>query len=217
MRSILVLIQIFSVTLAFAPAPFGGVSRKPGTFLQVAAGLSSAVDALKEVTDRITSSQGVFVYDSEAKKELEQAVADLEATQSPPSVDDYETLLQGDWLLVCTTATNSGGIDTSKLPFFNQDPLKRVRESLNSRVKVIQRIKSTTNDTFVDRVDHILEYEPPTSLESLFGEIPDVLRSFNLNPLELTKSKVTLIHKAEVESIEPKLITKLSLQSVVCK
>jgi hypothetical protein len=45
--------------------------------------------------------------------------------------------------------------------------------------------------------------------------LPDAFKSLNSIRWNLTKSSVTLVHKAEVESITPKLTTKLSLQSVV--
>ena len=88
---------------------------------------------------------------------------------------------------------------------------------MNRSVKVLQRIRSTTDTTTVDRVDHVIEYMPPASLDEVLDNLPDALKSLNLNPLELTKSSVTLVHKAEIESITPKLTTKLSLQSVVRK
>lgn len=183
--------------------------------------LSTAIAAkenLIAVVERIKSKDGMFIYDASAKTELTQAVAELEAVASPPTVDDFEKLYQGDWVLCCTTAaTDKSGIDTSKIPFLNEGPLKQIRQSLNRSVKVLQRIRSTTDTTTVDRVDHVIEYMPPASLDEVLDNLPDALKSLNLNPLELTKSSVTLVHKAEIESITPKLTTKLSLQSVVRK
>lgn len=164
------------------------------------------------VADRVKAEQGVFVYDSKAKADLTEAVKELEAVASPPSREDYETLFSGSWELVCTTAaTDKSGIDFSKIPFLNEGPIKNARESLNRRIKVVQKIAGSP----VDRVDHIIEYMPPSDLDDVFGNVPDALKSLSLNPLELTKSKVVLVHKAEVESVVPKLTTKLSLDSVV--
>jgi hypothetical protein len=96
------------------------------------------------VVERIKSNQGVFVDDAGSETELTQAVAELEAVASPPTVDDFEKLYQGDWVLWCTTAaTDKSGIDTSKIPFLNEGPLKQIRQSLNRSVKVLQRIRST--------------------------------------------------------------------------
>jgi hypothetical protein len=175
-------------------------------------------ESLVSVAERIKSDFGVFVYDSKSKSDLTQAVAELEAVASPPTLEDFQNLYQGDWVLLCTTvATEMTGIDTSRIPFLNEGPLKQARQSLDRSVKVVQRIRSTTSTTTVDRVDHVIEFMPPSTLAEVLENLPDVLKSFNLNPLELTKSTVTLVHKAEVESIVPTLTTKLSLQSVVRK
>jgi hypothetical protein len=54
-------------------------------------------------------------------------------------------------------------------------------------------------------------------MDVLGGDIPDALRSINVNPLEVTKATVTLVHKATVESVTPVLKTKISLESLICK
>jgi hypothetical protein len=177
----------------------------------------AAKEALIGVAERLKNEQGVLIYDSSAKSELEQAVAELEAVGSTPTQEDFDTKFQGDWVLICTTATGKGGIDTSKLPFFKEGPIQQIRQALNRSVKVVQSIKSTTGTSTVDRIDHIIEYMPPKLLSDVIENLPDALKSLNLNPLELTKSKVSLVHKAEVTSVVPKLSTKLSLESIVRK
>ena len=177
----------------------------------------AAKESLMNVAERIKADEGVFVYDAAAKSELTEAVAELEAVASAPTQADFEQLFKGDWTLVCTTvATEKKGIDLSKIPFLNEGPLKQVRQALNRRVKVLQRIRSTSDSSTVDRVDHVIEFMPAASLEDIF-DVPDALKGLNVNPLELTKSIVTLVHKAEVESVVPKLTTKLSLESVIRK
>lgn len=179
---------------------------------------AAAKDALMIVAERIKADQGVLVYDTKAKADLERAVAELEAVGAKPTQADFEKLFMGDWILACTTATGKDGIDTSKIPFLKDGPLQQIRQSLNRSVKVVQSIRSTTNTMTVDRVDHIIEYMPPRTLSDVLGNsVPDALKSLNLNPLELTKSKVSLVHKAEVTSVIPTLSTKLCLQSVVRK
>jgi hypothetical protein len=183
--------------------------------------LSTAEDAkafLMETVQRIESECGVFVYDAKAKADLTQAVSDFEAVSNPPSLEDFQTKYQGDWRLLCTTvATDQKGFELSNLPFVNEGPLKQIRQSLNRSVKVIQKIQSTSGSTTVDRIDHVIEYTPPSSLAEVVDNIPDFLKTLNLNPLELTKSSVTLVHKAEVEGIVPTLTTKLSLQRIIRK
>eukprot|EP00545_Synedropsis_sp_CCMP1620_P012083 CAMPEP_0119005506 /NCGR_PEP_ID=MMETSP1176-20130426/1762_1 /TAXON_ID=265551 /ORGANISM="Synedropsis recta cf, Strain CCMP1620" /LENGTH=346 /DNA_ID=CAMNT_0006957325 /DNA_START=202 /DNA_END=1242 /DNA_ORIENTATION=- len=172
----------------------------------------AAKNALLITAERIKADQGVLVYDQTSKSDLEQAVAELEAVGSTPTQTDFDTLFQGDWTLLCTTATNNNGIDTSQFSFLTEGPLQQIRQSLNRSLKVVQSIKSTTGGTTVDRVDHVIEYMPPTTLSDVLSNLPDALQSLNLNPLELTKSKVSLVHKADVTS---ELSTKLTLESIV--
>jgi hypothetical protein len=47
--------------------------------------------------------------------------------------------------------------------------------------------------------------------------VPDALKSLNINPLKVSAGKVVLAHKAEIESVIPVIKTKLTLQSVVGK
>ena len=74
-----------------------------------------------------------------------------------------------------------------------------------------------TESGTVDRIDHVLEYQPPDTLKQLLDNLPDPLKSLNINPLHVTEGNVTLIHKATVESVEPVLRTSLSLESIVRK
>jgi hypothetical protein len=183
--------------------------------------LSTADDAkinLVTIANRLQADQGIFLYDKTAKEELTKAVSALEAVASAPTRDDFDDRFQGDWTLVVTTATNSAGFDLSKLPFLNEGPLKEIRATLNRSIRVEQRIRSTTNSTVVDRVDHVIQFQPPNMLmDVLGGDVPDALRSINVNPLEVTKATVTLVHKATVESVIPVLKTKICLESVICK
>lgn len=107
-----------------------------------------------------------------------------------------------------------GGIDTSKIPFFNQGPLKDIRDAANKAITVEQVIKAT-NSGEIDSINHIIDYTPPNTLSGLFKELPDSIKDININPLQVSDSKVILKHKAEVEAIIPTIKTKLSLQSIV--
>lgn len=181
--------------------------------------LSTSEDAklnLVNVAKRLQKEEGTFVITPESKSELKQAVSELEAVASPPTQQDYEDFFTGDWTLLCTTATTESTplqATLPKLPFLQSGPLKDLKESLQNRVVVQQRIRSK------DRIDHVLQYTPPDKLQDLFspGDIPEALASFNLNPLHVSEGKVTLIHKAEVQSVTPVLRTRLGLESIVCK
>ena len=125
----------------------------------------------------------------------------------------------GGWTLLCSTASAEKvkGADTSKLPFYNEGPLKEIRETLNKSLMVQQVIKSSEESDVIDRVDHVIQYMPPDTLSEFVSTLPDFLQSVNINPFQVTDQKVVLVHKAEVESVIPLIKTKLSLQSVVGK
>lgn len=199
-------------------------SSSTDTVIDVEATVTPAKAYLLELAQRLKYDYGVFVIDSKAIEELESAVKDLELTATPFG-DNYQSDLLGAWTLLCTTATPAStatnspsvtsflgkGIDTSRLPFYNQG--KEFRNALNKQLLVKQVIRSE-NGFDIDRVDHVLEYQPPNSLQEFFKNLPKELSSLNINPLNVSQGKLTLIHKAVVESVTP-LKMKLTLQSVV--
>mmetsp|Transcript_18457 Transcript_18457/g.25399 ORF Transcript_18457/g.25399 Transcript_18457/m.25399 type:complete len:412 (-) Transcript_18457:395-1630(-) len=180
------------------------------------------------------SKTGVFLTDPKDRDALKKSVAELEALCGPPTLD-YDEKVVGDWTLLSTTvspsfAQNGGKTkgEKKKLPFglpdFTQggsgdlpDPLKNLRNSINKSVEVTQRIRRTKEEgDLIDRVDNVIEYTPFNSLDDLLGDsnpLKDL--GLNLNPLEVTKSKVTLAHDAEVESRTPVYRTKIALKSVI--
>lgn len=118
----------------------------------------------------------------------------------------------------------------------------KLADSLRNSVTVLQRIQKSTpalepaaiasDDTttadnddkvevaydsgVIDRVDHVIQYTPITLSDfipenSLFNPI----RSWNVNPLEVSKSQITLIHDAQIQELEPTIRTKIALKSVV--
>lgn len=205
--------------VAFQQQTFSSTSLFAGSLA-----IAPAKENLLSVANRIRSEEGIFVLDAETQSEFRNAVSELEAVSNPPSSAEYESFFEGDWTLVCTTASSSSkkgsspfGKDKLKLPFIGEieipEIIQDVRKSVNNRLKVTQRIKSSS------RIDHILEIEPANELTEIIPSgVPEALSalsSLNLNPLEVTDAKVTLIHKAEVQSVTPVLRTKLGLESVV--
>mmetsp|Transcript_10048 Transcript_10048/g.28802 ORF Transcript_10048/g.28802 Transcript_10048/m.28802 type:complete len:330 (+) Transcript_10048:75-1064(+) len=175
---------------------------------------------LLETARSLHDEFGCLIIDSKAQDRLREAVEKLEAVAEPPSAPKE---LIGNWTLLCSTASASlqngpldkiNGIDTSKLPFFNEGPLKYIRDTLNKSLKVQQVIRAEAIPGVIDRVDHVLQYVPPDTLAEFLENIPDTLKNLNINPLQVSKSKVSLVHKAEVESTSP-LNTKLSLSSII--
>jgi hypothetical protein len=82
---------------------------------------------------------------------------------------------------------------------------------------MVQQLIKSEKSGGIDRVDHVIQYMPPSELSEFVSNLPDFLQTFNINPLEVTNEKVVLVHKAEVESTIPFIKTKLSLESVVGK
>jgi hypothetical protein len=178
----------------------------------------SAVDLKQDllyVAQSLKDEYGPLIIDSKAQKKLERSVEALENNSDPPISTSG---MIGEWTLLCSTASAEKvqGIDTSKLPFFNADPVKEIRNTLNKSLMVQQLIKSEKSGG-IDRVDHVIQYMPPSELSEFVSNLPDFLQTFNINPLEVTNEKVVLVHKAEVESTIPFIKTKLSLESVVGK
>jgi len=163
---------------------------------------------------------GPVLIDSGAQESLNDAVKQLEAVADAPG--DASGLI-GDWTLLCSTASASlengpvgtiGGIDTGKLPFFNEGPVKEIRDRLKKSIKVEQLIKAESTNG-IDRVDHVIDYTPPDTISEFLNNLPDAIKSLNINPLQVSETKVILVHKAVVESVIPVVKTKLTLESVV--
>jgi hypothetical protein len=178
----------------------------------------AAKESLLETAKKLKDEYGTLLIEKAAKDELKAAVEELENKSEPPSIEDYKDLFLGDWTLIVSTAVNQQGVDTSRLPFLKQDPLKKIRDSIreaaNKYILVQQKIKSTKNDGVIDRIDNTIEYEPPEQLKELLDNLPEQISQLNINPLHVSKSKLVLIHKATIESEMP-LKTKIALQSIV--
>lgn len=171
------------------------------------------------------SKTGVFIIDPSRKADLKCAVADLEAVCGPPTERSRQLML-GDWTLLCTTntptraAAGEGGTK-QKLPFtLPKPPYNPLQDKIQKSFDVTQRIRADEEDSAtISQVDNVIEFTPfADTLGDLLGEdspLSGALKQLNLNPLEVSKSKVSLIHNAKVESISPALRTKISLKSIV--
>lgn len=179
---------------------------------------SAPKQKLLDVANGLKENFGVFIIDKAGQENLRSAVADLEAVAEMPSfTNEAKEMILGDWTLVCTTTSNSAlpsplgsGIDTEKLPFFNASPLKDIRQALNKFLVVEQCIRATDSQD-INRVDHVLQYKPPKNLQDLLDTLP----SLNVNPLDVTKGKVILVHDADVSKTGPGFSIRLKLASVV--
>lgn len=179
---------------------------------------TAAKNGLIETAEWLKEEYGIFLIDKVAQTKLKEAVQELEDISEPPGMNTWKDDMLGEWELVCTTSTaEQAGIDTSKIPFFDVGPLKQIRDSIrkttNTYLKIEQIVKCT-DGVEVDRVDHVLEYDPPKELQDVLDNLPEQLVNVNINPLSVSKSKLILIHKAQVDSESP-LQIKLSLKSIV--
>jgi hypothetical protein len=195
-------------------------ARAP-TSLSSALGMSSSNNDAKthllSVCERLKSQSGVLIFEKSAKEEFKKAVANVEATYTLPV--DYLDNFVGDWTLIATTVTSQEGIDKTMIPDAIRNPLEDLRTKIagnaNKYLKVVQRIRSVnSNDGKVNRVDHVLEYRPPGTLQDILDDLPEQLSGLNINPLQLSQSKIILAHKADVISTNP-LVTKLTLNQVI--
>ena len=182
---------------------------------------------LLSVCERLKNENGLFIVDKASRDQLTQAIEELESRSEPPGAnawDESKRNLVGDWTLLCTTTTNTPAVDRSQIPAFLAGPLQEVRSRVtrlaNTYLKVQQRIRTDANSGDVTRIDHVIEYAPPKSVKDLLSNsdgpsIPDAIAGLNLNPLDISKSKLVLVHKATVSTASTTLTTKLTLQSVV--
>ncbi|KAL7540682.1 hypothetical protein ACHAWF_006756 [Thalassiosira exigua] len=117
-------------------------------------------------------------------------------------------------------ASSRGKSGRSSLSLLGDDnPLQK---SLKKTVEVTQRIRTKNPDEedegAVSRVDNVVEITPLDTLDSILPKdspLTNLLGNVNLNPLSVKKSKVVLVHDAEVESVDPVLRTKIAWVSSV--
>ena len=197
--------------------------------------IAGAKERLIETATRLKQENSIFLVDIDAQEELQKAVKELEDISEPPFPEDVAAKFLGDWELVCTTtsAPNNfkvGNFDPKSLPnLFKDGPLKAVRDSVSERLNkylvVQQRIRSETenydttthaSETVIDRVDHVLTYQPPDFLKDIIDNLPEQLTELSINPLHVSQGKLVLKHKAEIESTTP-LKTKVSLSGIIRK
>ncbi|KAL9188121.1 hypothetical protein ACHAXT_006499 [Thalassiosira profunda] len=182
------------------------------------------------------SPSGTFVSRPADKKKLQTAINELEALAPLPGERERDLLL-GDWTLIATAGLPSSNIRSrldkrkekrggwfgkqprSGLSLFGTDnPLQK---SIRNAVEVTQRIRNDGSGESggpINRVDNVIEVSPLDTLEGVLPEespLFGVLGNVNVNPLQVKKSKVVLVHKAEVESVKPVLRTKIAWTSSV--
>jgi PAP_fibrillin len=191
--------------------------------------LSKVADAKQDllmVCRRLKDRNGLFLIDVASKAEFESAVKALEDVSEKPDPQTFQQQIVGDWTLLCTTSITQPGVDESKIPgFLKEGPLQQLRDNIrqatNRYLTVHQVVKKTNDDegsstsAAFDRIDHVLEYAPPNRFADFLDNVPSQLSQLNLNPLDVSKSKLSLIHTATTEGGAGSLKTKLALKSIV--
>ncbi|KAL7531401.1 hypothetical protein ACHAXR_004020 [Thalassiosira sp. AJA248-18] len=101
-------------------------------------------------------------------------------------------------------------------------PLNPLQKSIQKSIEVTQRIRNDGNKEEdggnINRVDNVIEFTPLDTLEDIIPQespLFNLLGNVNVNPLQVKKSKVVLVHNAEVESVKPVLRTKIAWISSV--
>ncbi len=167
------------------------------------------------------SPSGIFLTTPDAMDKFTKAAARLEAI-TPSMTQREKELLIGDWVLVATsrslkrTSKVEVPKEMKKFPF-NYLKTPKMNDKIRNSITVLQRIRRPEGeDNEINRIDHVIQYTPLTLSDFIPEKSPlSAIRSWNVNPLEVSQSKVTLIHNAQIESIEPVLRTKIGLKSVV--
>lgn len=225
-KEMILLVTFLAVTASafqLTPPPAALLSSSPRTTTALfsttpAVDLTvSAKTYLLDVAERLKAENGVFIVDPKAQEELQKVVQELEqqgATEVSPGQEAYI----GDWTLLCTVATPKANFP--KIPVPPNNPIREsIAKASNQYVKVLQRIRSDDN-RIVNRVDHVIEYQPPDEVGSVLSAIPNLPEAISKlklpNPLQVSKTKLVLCHKAEVSNSDSSLFsTKLTLNSVV--
>ena len=198
--------------------------------------------ALSQTLSANSSSGKIFVTRPADKIKLQNAINSLEALAESSADSEQlskKDMLLGDWTLIVTANLPSsdirrrfdnndkkkGGVwGTKKRKSLNEKQLNPIQKSIQQTIEVTQRIRNDYNggedetSNIINRVDNVIEFTPLNTLEDILPSslpIYDIVSKININPLQISKGKVVLIHKAEIESTKPILRTKISWTSSV--
>jgi len=111
----------------------------------------------------------------------------------------------------------------------NKSKLSPLQQSIQNSIQVTQRIRNDgstggtgiSGEYNINRVDNVIEITPLNTLESvllpteLSSPLQNLLGNININPLQVKKTKIVLVHRANIESLQPILRTKIALSSTI--
>jgi PAP_fibrillin len=199
---------------------------------EVLARISVAKNRVLQVAQRLKDDYGVvvsrLVANESEVQDLDAATRELEAASAESvSFPSFEALL-GEWTLLCSASSSSStaaAATTSPLADLKTalqtsplvQPWNEIRQTVvkasNKYVSVQQIISAAGSG--IDRVDHVISYTPPSKLADLVPELPDVLQSLDLNPLQLNQVKATLVHSASIVPTVTPITVEITLKSIV--
>jgi PAP_fibrillin len=182
--------------------------------------MMNARKQLLDTCQQLKNDYGIFLIEKSSIEQFKEAlnIFERESSSSSNTMIMPEQMI-GEWELICTTSIqNNNGIEIPAL--FNQGPLRTIRDSIRQTINRYWKVEQHIN-TNLDKIDHIIEYDPPTELQDVINNLPTQLTSFNINPLQVSSSKLSLVHKATVvnnnnndSGINP-LKIKLTLSNIV--
>jgi len=207
--------------------------------------IRAARDDLVTLSQTLTSSNGSggssskFIRRPSDALRLLKEIDRLEAMVASSNYNDdnnfqrrrrKKELLVGDWTLIATANVPSSRFrgTTTKDNKMNESSDRNSKgfEWFNDlkeapSIEVTQRIRCTANEKAqadgddnatttmeIDRVDNVIEISPPSTDDN------NILLRL-LNPLSISKTKLVLIHNANIESVHPVLRTKIAWVSTV--
>jgi len=110
----------------------------------------------------------------------------------------------------------------------NKSKLSPLQTSIQNSIQVTQRIRNDgttggsgiSGEYNINRVDNVIEITPLNTLESVLlpnesSPLQNILSNININPLQVKKSKIVLVHRASIESVKPILRTRIALSSTI--
>ena len=122
-------------------------------------------------------------------------------------------MIVGEWELLCSTSISNDGFNIPDI--FNQGPFKDICESITKTLNRYWKVEQHINYN-IDCIDHIITYNPPSELKDMIDNLPEQLTSLNINPLQVSASKLSLVHEASVIDDNDKLLKiQLSLSKII--
>ncbi len=200
---------------------------------------STMVKIAQELRNKYGYLLNPLVVPRQKQTELFDAILELEddfiKSTSSMTRDNIVAMLPGDWDLIVTIPLLRTSLTQAQPPSLldneflqNLFPSTLPLASLtNQFVTVTQRIR-TMDTNVIDRVDHVITVQPPNQVGDIFAsfsnnennnnensEATSWWSNLNINPLNVTESKVILVHTAQVVTDQDQVKLRLKLQSVV--